>query len=242
MSNHKSPAGMKWRSALIQFSVLFASGILFVTTAHSNTASQPGRDDIDLATLVRNKQTTVNTLTKEVSDYQSEVNELTQHTHKLTNGLVVNTPTAFTGPGISIALSDAPNTAELPAGATADDLVIHQGDIESVFNAMWAGGAEVVGIQGIEVKPDTLIRCVGNVININGELHSPPFVITAIGDPEKLMRTLYSDEPIRILQQYVSRYHLGFQVQESSDIVINRLKMKNDYDFVKVLNNDSTSR
>ncbi|WP_050754363.1 DUF881 domain-containing protein [Gleimia coleocanis] len=242
MSNHKRETGFNLRSAVIQFSVLCASGLLFVTTANSNTASQPGRHDVDLPTLVRHKEGEIDVLAKEVSDYEEEVKQLTAETNRLNNGLVLNPPVGFQGPGISVALSDAPYTESLPQGASADDLVIHQGDIESVFNAMWAGGAEVVGIQGIEVKPDTMVRCVGNVININGELHSPPFVITAIGNPQKLLNSLDKDDSIRVFQQYVNRYHLGFQVQESSDIVIKRFKTKTDYDFVKVLNNDSTPR
>ena len=46
------------------------------------------------------------------------------------------------GPGVEIVLDDAPYDQEVPAGRTANDLVVHQQDLQAVLNALWAGGAE----------------------------------------------------------------------------------------------------
>ena len=52
---------------------------------------------------------------------------------------------AVSGPGLKVTLDDAHRTAaSLPEGFTADDIVVHQQDVQSVVNALWAGGAEAM--------------------------------------------------------------------------------------------------
>ena len=48
------------------------------------------------------------------------------------------------GPGLVVTLNDAQRDAEgrFPGDASADDLVVHQQDIEAVLNALWSAGAE----------------------------------------------------------------------------------------------------
>lgn len=239
MSNHK-----KWIpavSSLLTFLLMVTIGVLFTVSYQSSGSSHASRLGVDLPTLARDKESAVEALQADVETAKAQVEELSRKERQL-SVTPLPQPFGYRGPGIIVSLSDAPNTGEIPEGASPDDLVIHQGDIEAVFNALWAGGAEYVAIGGIEVRPNTLVRCVGNVINVNGKLHSPPFVISAIGDPQRLMQAVEADEAIGIFQQYVNRYHLGFQVEESSDIVITRVKTLTDYKFVKVLKDGTTSR
>src|SRR4029077_21214912 len=70
--------------------------------------------------------------------------------------------TAVHGPGLAVALHDAPRQPDggLPAGARPDDVVVHQQDVQSVVNALWAGGAEAMTIMGIRVISTSAVRCV----------------------------------------------------------------------------------
>ncbi|MCS4485114.1 DUF881 domain-containing protein [Gleimia sp. 6138-11-ORH1] len=239
MGNQKTKFSLV--SSLFVLLPMVAIGILFTISYLSNDTTQTTRLGVDLPSLARNKEATVEALQAEVTAAKNQVELLTKQA-KVPTSDAVTQPHGYRGPGISVALTDAPYTDKLPDGASADDLVIHQGDIEAVFNALWAGGADSVAIGGLEVRPNTLVRCVGNVININGKLHSPPFVISAIGDPQNLKQAIANDEAIQIFQQYVNRYHLGFHVEESSDIVITRVKTLTDYKYVRVLKDGSTSR
>ena len=83
-------------------------------------------------------------------------------------------------------MSDAPRDADgnYPAGVDPDDLVIHQQDVQSVVNAMWAGGAEAMMIMDQRVLTTSAVRCIGNTLLLQGRTYSPPFVVTAIGDAE----------------------------------------------------------
>jgi uncharacterized protein YlxW (UPF0749 family) len=124
---------------------------------------------------------------------------------------------AVEGPGLTVALSDAPpeiRSRPLPAGVaapTADDLVVHQQDIQGVVNALWAGGAEAMTLMGQRVIATTAVRCVGNTLLLHGAVYSPPFVVRAIGDPTRLTAALDDASSVQIFRQYVQVYGLIFR-------------------------------
>src|SRR6266545_2828475 len=99
---------------------------------------------------------------------------------------------AMHGPGLTVRLNDAPRRADgsLPAGARPEDVVVHQQDVQAVVNALWAGGGEAMTIMGVRVIATSAVRCVGNTLLLDGRVYSPPFVITAIGDPDRLRQAL----------------------------------------------------
>lgn len=88
------------------------------------------------------------------------------------------------GPGIIIKLQDSDR--ELYEGEHPDDLVIHDGDILIILNALRVAGAEVLSVNGQRVLSTSEIKCTGPTITINNHTYGQPFIIKAIGDPETL--------------------------------------------------------
>ena len=87
------------------------------------------------------------------------------------------------GEGLQIKLADN-NTGILKNGNEALDLssqVVHYDDLIQVVNALNNAGAEAISINGQRIVQTTAITCEGNVIKINGQKVSSPFVIKAIG-------------------------------------------------------------
>ena len=84
------------------------------------------------------------------------------------------------GPGMTVSLDDAPRPpdGQPPASDNPDDLVVHQQDVQSVVNALWAGGAEAMTLMGERLVSTSAVRCVGNTLLIQGRLVGPPFVIS----------------------------------------------------------------
>ncbi len=121
---------------------------------------------------------------------------------------------AVTGPGITVALDDAPRpaTGQPPASDNPDDLVVHQQDVQSVVNALWAGGAEAMTLMGERIISTTAVRCVGNTLLIAGRLVGPPFVVRAVGDVPGMQRALDLEPGVALFQQYVDRFGLGYAV------------------------------
>ncbi|WP_344616719.1 DUF881 domain-containing protein [Dactylosporangium salmoneum] len=128
--------------------------------------------------------------------------------------------TAVHGPGLVVALDDAPRRPDgtRPAGATADDLVVHQQDVQAVVNALWAGGAEAMTLMGVRVIATSAVRCVGNTLLLDGRVYSPPFEIAAIGDQAKLQRALNASEGVRLFSEAADTFGLGYQVKVETDV------------------------
>ena len=224
------------RRGLSVFLVLLTSGILFYLSAES--AAQRGEAaERDLVDLVRNHQTIVGDLEKERKVLADEVLKATENlpTVALPPMPASHSSIPVQGPGIVITLNDAP-PGEIPDGLTANDLVIHQQDIEDVMNAMWAGGAEAMTVQGQRISARSVIRCIGNVILVDGNSYSPPYQIAAIGDVERMKTTIESDPRVENYMQYVSLYGLGWKLQmkdsiemagSSQDITVRHAKVVN---------------
>lgn len=129
--------------------------------------------------------------------------------------------TAIHGPGVAVELDDAPRRPDgsLPAGARPDDVVVHQQDVQSVVNALWAGGAEAMVIMDIRVISTSAVRCVGNTLLLHGQVFSPPFEIEAIGDPERMRAALDADQGVRAFRGAARAFGLGYAVQTRDDIL-----------------------
>ncbi len=130
--------------------------------------------------------------------------------------------TALTGPGLTVTLTDAARTAngQYASDAAPDDLVVHQQDLQSVLNAMWAGGAEAVMVQDQRIVATSAPRCIGNTLLLHGRTYSPPYVVSAIGNADTLQGALAAERGVAIYRQYVSRFGLGYRVQESTSITV----------------------
>lgn len=130
--------------------------------------------------------------------------------------------TEMTGPGIVVTMTDAPRNADgkYPVDATPDDLVVHQQDVQSVLNALWAGGAEAVGMQDQRIVNTSAPRCIGNTLLLHGRTYSPPYVMSAIGDVGRLEAALAAEPGIRVYKQYATRFGLGYTQASPSQITV----------------------
>lgn len=204
------------------------AGLLFGTSA-ALFGRPEDRQAQNLAELVEGEGARVEQLTAEVEALRTEVAGLVDEGSTPAPGTdpagadvaeaAAAGRVAVTGPGVTVSLWDAP-TANAPADARPDDLLVHQQDVEGVVNALWAGGAEAMTIQGQRVTFETAVRCVGNVLLLAGVTYSPPYEIAAIGDPDELLRSLYTAPDVQIYLQYVDALGLGWSavVEESLEM------------------------
>ncbi|MGH3683149.1 MAG: DUF881 domain-containing protein, partial [Natronosporangium sp.] len=128
--------------------------------------------------------------------------------------------TALRGPGLTVLMNDAPTgpNGSLPRGATADDVVVHQQDVQAVVNALWAGGAEAMSIMGVRVISTSAVLCVGNTLLLHDRVYSPPFEITAIGDPRRMAAALDRSEGVRLFRAAAADFGLGYDVAVKDDV------------------------
>lgn len=128
------------------------------------------------------------------------------------------------GEAVTVTLNDAPPnaTAKLPGypEPQPDYLVIHQQDLQAVVNALWQGGAKGIKVMDQRLISTSAVRCVGNTLILQGRVYSPPYKITAVGDPGKLQKALAASPAIQNYMVYVNVYGLGWKVEEDGTVTL----------------------
>ena len=228
MADKKPGRGRKITRRMATVLVGALAGLLFVAAATTSHGSdlRPTRQQ-DMADLVAAQATHNSQARSTASALQSQVNELSNHdaeaagvaSASMASAEAAAGLTAVRGPVVQVTLTDAP-LDENPAGVDPDMLVVHQQDIQQVVDALWAGGAEAMTLQGIRVISTTGVKCVGNTVILNGVPYSPPYVVAAIGDQQALEQSLAASRNVQIYKQYVLAYRLGYDQKRIADVTM----------------------
>ena len=213
-------------AAIVAFAA--AGFLLAASTLTANGSDIRVERPAQLRDLVQNEANKIDKLENNLIDIQTEIEEITNGSVRSeieTTQLKIQqlSPvagfTSMVGPGLVITLNDAPQVdLSIPENERPDviDLLIHQEDVQSVVNALWAGGAQGVSLMGKRVIATSAVKCVGNTLLLHGRVYSPPFRIEAIGDVTKLSKSLRDDPNVAILQDYVDLFGLVYEVQRAA--------------------------
>lgn len=100
--------------------------------------------------------------------------------------------TDLEGKGIELTIKDDPNVTTENIGVLDDisNHIVHEQDLRAIVNELKNAGAEAISINDQRITTNTSINCIGNVIKIDDEKISSPFVIKAIGFPERMESAL----------------------------------------------------
>ncbi len=213
-------------AAIVAFAA--AGFLLAASTLTANGSDIRVERPAQLRDLVQNEANKIDRLENNLIDIQTEIEEITNGTArseiqstqvKIEQLSPVAGFTSMVGPGLVITLNDAPQVdLSIPENERPDvnDLLIHQEDVQSVVNALWAGGAQGVSLMGKRVIATSAVKCVGNTLLLHGKVYSPPFRIEAVGDVTKLTKSLRDDVNVAILQDYVDLFGLVYEVQRAA--------------------------
>ena len=204
-----------------------AAGLLFATSASTAQGTDLRSDRrLQLTELIARQRDDVQARERSAAELRNQVEGIAARAAAADVRVAQAAPSAeleraaglvpMTGPAVTVTLNDAPRRpGRPPLSEDPDDLVVHQQDLQAVVNAMWAGGAEAMSLMGQRIVSTSAVRCVGNTVILHGQVYGPPFVITAIGDPEALRDSLSSDAGVLVFQDYVERFGLGYEVSAS---------------------------
>jgi len=214
---------LAWR---ISLPVACAAAGLLATTSMVNargTDLRGGRHS-DLVEVVSAQSDKVEQLRQDASIVQEQIDDLTalvegsrieglqREVDALTGPAGLS---AVTGPGLVVMLDDAPRDQEIPEGTDPNWLIVHQQDIQAVVNALWAGGAEAMALQGQRLVSTTGIKCVGSTVVLEGVPYSPPYRIEAIGPTGQMYDALAASPEVAGYRQYSDPpYNVGWSLQQ----------------------------
>ena len=222
MEAQQSPPGRRRgvRGRVGVAAVMVLCGLLFATTDRLAAGGSIRDESSDVSGVLADRGRTIEELTEDNAAKRAEIDRL--RGAEADEGTAERTATVedavglseVTGPGLRITLTDAPSSAlgAIP-GTEPDDLVVHQQDLESFINALWAGGAEAMMLQDQRVINGSAFRCAGNTLLLEGRVYSPPFVITVIGDVEEMTAALDASPNVQVYREWVDHVGLGEKVE-----------------------------
>jgi uncharacterized protein YlxW (UPF0749 family) len=240
-----------WRVATPVVGLL--SGTLFVVSAHSSqgTDLRPGRYT-DLASFVRVDAAQYDALKQRVTDLNAQISQLSGASDNK-QVRTVNRKAArmkqlaglepVAGPGVTVTLSDAPQTLSADTPDNLNLLLVHQQDIQAVVNALWKGGAEAVTIQGQRVVSTTGIRCIGNSVQLQGVPYSQPYVISGVGDPAALSSAIAHDPYLQVYREDAAdpNIDVGWDLRVESHLVAPAYDGLLGLSYARVLSSDGSN-
>ncbi len=183
------------RPRLVASAVIVVFGIL-VTTAAVQTSQNADVEDASRATLIAQVEAERDAaaaeqdriaklqdaniaLEDELGDVVADEQETTARLRRL------QTRTGFgpvTGPGVRITVDDPPD-ADLGELVRDEDLAL-------LVDGLWSVGAEAIAINDQRLTALTAIRNRGPAVRVNSQPVNPPYVVSAIGNPQTLQGDL----------------------------------------------------
>lgn len=220
-----------WRrrgAFVLRLVALIATGFLLAVAYREVVTSRPAENSAHagLVTEVKTAQARTDALQQQDDDLRRRVNaaqadllgsssaELSQlRQQEAATGLV-----AVTGPGTVVRLSDATAPIDPTTGKASTQVNrILDTDIQSVVNALWAGGAEAISINGQRLTAVSAIRTAGSAILVDFRPLASPYDISAIG-PSPLTQRFEQSAAAAIMRGLVQRYGLGFDTRSADHL------------------------
>jgi uncharacterized protein YlxW (UPF0749 family) len=229
--------------------VLFMTGILLVSAIEA----LQGQEDLPTKTQSENLIAKIETQEKELSELEKQIDanrkSLDKYQESISSGKkeeeslkyqldrlkILSGISDVEGAGIIIHLDDNNKGYEAaknkdPEHVTANDFLIHDKHLLYIVYELREAGAEAISINGQRVVSSSDIRCMGTTIGVNTIALSPPFVIRAIGDPDRLSESLE-----RKKSQYYSLKMAGYpaSIEKQSKLIIGAYKGSYQYSYAQ---------
>ncbi|NEC64199.1 DUF881 domain-containing protein [Streptomyces sp. SID9727] len=212
---------------MLTAAVFALAGLIFVTSANTAKGTNIRTDAslLKLSDLIQQRSEKNAALEESAASVRGDIDRLAQRDNGSTKAEAARLKalertagtTELSGRAVSVTLDDAPPNATASPGypdPQPNDLVIHQQDLQAVVNALWQGGAKGVKVMDQRLISTSAVRCVGNTLILQGRVYSPPYKITAVGDPGALRRALDASPAIQNYLLYVQAYGLGWKVDD----------------------------
>ncbi len=197
-------------------------GVLVVASrAQSQQVASERQGLVDLAERARSE---VDVLDAQVQRLDAEVGSLQQaalanealggQRQQQLQALAVTAATIpVTGPGARVVVDDAADT-----GGDSDDLGrVLDIDLQQVVNGLWQAGAEAVAVNGERVGPLTAIRSAEQIVLVNYAPITPPYEVTALGDPRSLPTSFLRSDGGQWLQAVQVSDGIQFSIDAVTD-------------------------
>jgi uncharacterized protein YlxW (UPF0749 family) len=206
---------------------LAALGFLLVIAYRQTMADEPARTRAH-DTLVRQVQDR----RKDTAELQAQADRLRDEVAalrerelggaavaRLTNLEAATGLARVHGSGAKVTLADGPVTIDPVTGERQTQGQVKDTDLQQAANALWAGGAEAIAINGMRLTSTTTIRQAGEAILVDQRPVTSPYEVVALG-PEDLAGKFRDGYAGKFFQELSRRYGLSFDTAEVDDVTL----------------------
>lgn len=119
---------------------------------------------------------------------------------------------AAIGPGVRVSVNDAPSGAL--EGTVLDT------DLQLLANGLWQAGAEAIAVNGQRLTTLTAIRTAGQAVTVNFRSVSPPYVMSAVGDPATMPASFLETPAGQTFTDLQANFGLRFDVESVDELTL----------------------
>lgn len=118
------------------------------------------------------------------------------------------------GSGVTVTLEDGQYD---PREENINNYIVHEHHVFNVINELYVSGATAIAINGQRLSHNSYIVCNGPVIEVDGNPHPAPFIITAIGDSEILSSALNLTGGVKDM---LVNENITFKLEKNEEIIL----------------------
>jgi uncharacterized protein YlxW (UPF0749 family) len=226
----------RWRGGQVAVAVVMSvAGVLAVVTYDQAAAGAQGREEVRaaLAEDIEEESAVTDRLVVDLAAVRAEVTAARDDAlaatavgqralDRLADAELAAGLVPVSGPGLLVTLADAEPDADAdPVGGTAEADPrgqVRDGDLQLVVNALWAAGAEAVGINGQRLGPTTAIRFAGEAVLVDFRPVTSPYLVSAVGDPETLRERFLTSPEVAALAAISESFGLRFEFAQEDEL------------------------
>ena len=206
---------------------LVALGFLLVVAYQQTVADAPGESSAR-ATLVNQVQSRRNETTQlqdRADQLRGEVATLRERelggaaVAQLRDLEAMTGLAPVRGSGAKITLKDGPTSIDPVTGEHRTDALVKDTDLQLASNALWAGGAEAIAINGQRLTATSTIRQAGEAILVDFRPVTTPYEVVAIG-PDSLAGEFRGGYAGRFFKELVARYGMSFDAAAVKNVTL----------------------
>ena len=219
------------RSALMTTVAVAIFGVLVAIAAvqTSRNADVEALGKTSLAERVKREQSSVRDLKSQAGDLlqenakaDAELRDLREREQQVTgrvSRLGVGTGyLAVQGPGLRITVDDPPD-GTLTQAVQDEDLIV-------LVDGLWASGAEAIAINGQRLASLSSIQNTGSAIHVNVRPLTPPYVVEAIGDPDRMPARLLASTSGSLFYSVARTLGFVFDVQDDDNLELPEARVR----------------
>ncbi|MGY1639201.1 DUF881 domain-containing protein [Geodermatophilus sp. SYSU D00742] len=230
----RSPSRRRWGQGAVAL-VMVVTGVLAAVTYDQAAAGAKGREEVREALVVdiTEEDELTEALAAELEQLRRDVSAARDDAlaatvvgqralDELADAELGASLVAVSGPGLLVTLADAEPDADSDPVGGGDETdprgQVLDGDLQVVVNALWAAGAEAVGINGHRLGPTTAIRFAGEAVLVDFRPVTNPYLVSAIGDPETLRSRFLANAQVVALASYSASFGLRFDFAQEDEL------------------------